>query len=41
MVDVNNYSGEREIKIGDTLNYNVRFLITPFKLIENLLKMGL
>ena len=33
-VDVNNYSGEREIKIGDTLNYNVRFLITPFKLID-------
>ena len=34
VVDVNNYSGEREIKIGDTLNYNVRFLITPFKLID-------
>ncbi|MFT5216277.1 MAG: hypothetical protein ACI83H_001398 [Glaciecola sp.] len=31
---VNNYSGARTMKKGDTLNFNVRFLITPFKLID-------
>ncbi|MBV20038.1 MAG: hypothetical protein CL870_02955 [Cytophagia bacterium] len=34
VVDVNNYSGKRSVKIGDTLNFNVRFLITPFKTID-------
>lgn len=29
-----NYSGPRSINKGDTLHFNVRFLITPFKLIE-------
>ena len=27
-------SGDREIQKGDTLNYNIRFLITPFKTID-------
>ncbi|WP_347921982.1 glycoside hydrolase domain-containing protein [Pontimicrobium sp. SW4] len=31
---VKNYSGARTIKKGDTLNFNIRFLITPFKLID-------
>lgn len=34
MVTATNYSGPRSMKSGDTLNYNVRFLITPFKLID-------
>ena len=29
-----NYSGARKVSAGDTLNFNVRFLITPFKLID-------
>ncbi len=29
-----NYSGARKVVAGDTLNFNVRFLITPFKLID-------
>lgn len=29
-----NYSGARQVTAGDTLNFNVRFLITPFKLID-------
>ena len=32
--NVENYSGSRIIHIGDTLHFNVRFLITPFKLID-------
>jgi len=31
---VDNYSGEREIKKGEILNFNIRFLITPFKIID-------
>ncbi|PTM08107.1 MAG: hypothetical protein DA407_08910 [Bacteroidetes bacterium] len=31
---VTNYSGARTIQKGDTLNFNIRFLITPFKLID-------
>jgi len=31
---VENYSGEREIKAGESLKFNIRFLITPFKLIN-------
>ncbi len=31
---VKNYSGERTVQQGDTLNFNIRFLITPFKLID-------
>ena len=34
IVKVNNYSGERSIIKGDTLNFNIRFLITPFKSIN-------
>jgi hypothetical protein len=29
-----NYSGKRVFKKGDTLHYNIRFLITPFKTID-------
>ncbi len=29
-----NYSGARSLSAGDTLHFNVRFLITPFKLID-------
>jgi Rib/alpha/Esp surface antigen-like repeat protein len=29
-----NYSGARRIAAGDTLQFNVRFLLTPFKLID-------
>jgi len=31
---IENYSGERIIKAGDSLRFNIRFLITPFKLIN-------
>jgi len=31
---IENYSGERIIKAGDSLKFNIRFLITPFKLIN-------
>ena len=30
----NNYSGPRTMSAGDTLNFNIRFLITPFKPID-------
>jgi len=33
-VIINNFSGERFMKKGDTLDFNIRFLITPFKLIN-------
>ncbi|MCP3930902.1 MAG: hypothetical protein GY705_17585 [Bacteroidetes bacterium] len=33
-VNVENYSGSREIREGDTLHFNIRFLITPFKYIN-------
>ncbi len=33
-VDIENYSGSRHMLRGDTLHFNVRFLITPFKLID-------
>jgi hypothetical protein len=33
-VAVENYSGSRSMMAGDTLHFNVRFLITPFKLID-------
>jgi len=33
-VTASNYSSTRSMNAGDTLNYNVRFLITPFKLID-------
>lgn len=29
-----NYTGPRSLSIGDTLNFNIRFLITPFKTID-------
>jgi hypothetical protein len=31
---VENYSGSRSVKKGDILNFNIRFLITPFKTID-------
>ncbi|NNF35198.1 MAG: hypothetical protein HKN68_13890 [Saprospiraceae bacterium] len=34
VVTVTNYSGPRIMQQGDTLHYNIRFLITPFKLID-------
>ena len=34
IVNIENYSGARNVRKGDTLNFNVRFLITPFKLID-------
>jgi hypothetical protein len=33
-VMIENYSGPRSILKGDTLNFNIRFLITPFKTID-------
>ena len=33
-VSLNNYSGDRMVREGDTLHFNIRFLITPFKLIN-------
>ena len=33
-VTAENYSGARQLVAGDTLNFNVRFLITPFKPID-------
>ena len=33
-VSIKNFSGERFMKKGDTLDFNIRFLITPFKLIN-------
>lgn len=33
-VTASNYSSSRSMNAGDTLNYNVRFLITPFKMID-------
>jgi len=33
-VTARNYSGPRELLAGDTLHFNVRFLITPFKPID-------
>jgi len=34
IVNIENYSGERSMKEGETLNFNIRFLITPFKTID-------
>ena len=31
---IDNYSGGRAIQKGDTLNFNIRFLITPFKTLD-------
>ncbi|NND70142.1 MAG: hypothetical protein HKN43_01045, partial [Rhodothermales bacterium] len=33
-VTATNYSGSRSVAAGDTLNFNIRFLITPFKPID-------
>jgi len=33
-VTVENYSGPRRLNKGDTLHFNIRFLITPFKVID-------
>ena len=37
---LNAYSGEREMKSGDVLNYNFELLITPFKVIDRHIKFG-
>lgn len=37
---VNAYSGDREIKEGDVLNYDFELLITPFKLIDKKIKFN-
>lgn len=34
------YSGYREIKAGDVLNFDFELLVTPFKLIDNKIKYG-
>ncbi len=34
IVNVGNYSGPREVRKGDTFHFNIRFLITPFKLLD-------
>ena len=34
IVNIENYSGERSMQKGETLNFNIRFLITPFKTID-------
>lgn len=34
LVLVKNYSGPRSVSKGDTLNFNIRFLITPFKTLD-------
>jgi|WetSurMetagenome_2_1015567.scaffolds.fasta_scaffold04513_4 hypothetical protein len=34
------YSGEREMKSGDALNFNFELLITPFKVIDRHIKFG-
>jgi hypothetical protein len=33
-VSIENYSGSRTMQAGDTLHFNIRFLITPFKLVN-------
>tara|TARA_B100001989_G_C24551197_1_gene474944 strand:- start:2892 stop:5969 length:3078 start_codon:yes stop_codon:yes gene_type:complete len=33
-VSIDNYTGERFMKKNDTLDFNIRFLVTPFKLIN-------
>lgn len=37
---LNAYSGEREMKSGDVVNYNFELLITPFKVIDRKIKFG-
>ena len=37
---LNAYSGEREMKSGDVLNYNFELLITPFRVIDRKIKFG-
>ncbi|MEQ6119873.1 glycoside hydrolase domain-containing protein [Reichenbachiella sp. MALMAid0571] len=39
-VVIDAYSGYREIKAGDVLNFDFELLITPFKLIDNQIKYG-
>ena len=39
-VVVNAYSGSREIKRGEILNYNFELLITPFRVIDKKIKFG-
>lgn len=40
MVLLNAFSGERELKSGDVLNYNFELLITPFRIIDRHVKFG-
>ncbi len=37
---LNAYSGEREMKSGDVLNYDFELLLTPFKVIDRSIKFG-
>ncbi len=39
-VMVNAYSGSRQMKPGDILNYDFELLITPFKTIDKKIKFG-
>jgi len=39
-VIINAYSGSREMKQGDVLNFNFDLLITPFRLIDKRIKFG-
>ena len=39
-VVINSYSGSREMKIGETLNYDFELLITPFRTIDRQIKFG-
>ncbi len=39
-VVVNAYSGSRELKSGENLNYDFELLITPFKVIDKQIKFG-
>ena len=39
-VVINSYSGNRELKSGDKLNYDFELLITPFKLIDKNIQFG-
>ena len=39
-VVINAYSGSRQMKRGDILNYDFELLITPFKTIDKKIKFG-
>lgn len=39
-VVINAYSGSRELKSGETLNYDFELLVTPFRVIDRKIKFG-